>query len=147
MIREETYYASPTVLSGDQLIIIDLGESRTLDTMDESCQSYGAKDYRAPELSLGAYESKASDMYAIGRAMSEVLKIRYKFGDMPVPAPLLDAISFCLQKEPGHRPTAGGLEDMLRKVRFTRSEESGLLTVDLKTVGSGQLSTMSWFTG
>lgn len=157
MIREETYYASPTVLSGDQLVIIDFGESRTLDTMDESCESYGAEDYRAPELGPRAHESKASDIYAIGCAMSEMLKIRYKLklkvgdelkavGDTPVPTPLLDAIGFCLREEPEDRPTAGQLEDMLRKVSFTESEESGLLTVDL-TMGSGRLSEMSWFTG
>lgn len=153
MIREETYYASPTVLWGDQLIIIDFGESRTLDTMYQSCQSYGARDCRAPELALGTPESKASDMYSIGRVMSEVLKIRCKhriegdeaIGDDPVPTPLLHAISCCLRVEPETRPTAEGLEDMMRQVKFTENKESGVLVVDFKEMGSGRLSEMSWF--
>lgn len=159
MIREETYYASPTVLSGDQLIIIDFGESRTLDTIDESCESYGAVDYRAPEISLEKKWSMASDIYAIGRAMSEVLKIRYNklklevgdeledIGNMRVPKPLLDAIGSCLEEEPEKRPAAWELEDTMRNMTFTKSEDSGVLILDLKTMGSDELGKMSWFTG
>lgn len=125
MIREETYFHSPTVLSSDQMVIIDLGDSRTLETVSQSRNMYGNADFRAPEVKSksGRYMSKASDMYAIGRVMAEVLEMGRDLiaKDSLVPAPLVHAAKACLRKDAKERDTAGELVkrlDMIGSAAF-----------------------------
>lgn len=138
MIREETYSKSPTVLSGDLLVIIDLGESRTLKTLSESYNPYGDMEFWAPEVKLGdsgRHMSMESDMYAIGLVMFKVLELRCKIARSSfVPKPLLDAVVSCLQENPERRPTAKQLSDKLHDINSDNHQllESGLGQVDFK---------------
>src|SRR6516162_4787337 len=133
MIRDEEYFQSPTSLSGDRLVIIDLGESRTLDTMTVSDGSYGYRDFRAPEATSGMLMGKESDMYAVGRAMIRVLERRWDIvheklttgekgftGRKLVPKPLLDAALECLKHKKERRPTAEKLLGKLKGIISTR---------------------------
>lgn len=135
MIREETYSKSSTVLSGDLVVIIDLGESRTLKTLSESYNPYGNADYWAPEVKLGRHMSMESDMYAIGLVMFQILELRCKIARSPVvPKPLLDAVVSCLQEKPERRPTAKQLSDNLHDINLNNHQllESGLGQVAFK---------------
>ncbi|KAM3435356.1 hypothetical protein MY4824_004937 [Beauveria thailandica] len=113
MIREETFYRSPTLQSGDQLVIIDLGESRTVESLPSSYNGYGDREFWAPELRSLLW-SKASDMYAIGRVMLKMLEVRCTFSNtQQVPAPLGRAIQCCLPVVPAQRSNA---EQLLAKL-------------------------------
>lgn len=134
MIREETYSRSPTILSSDQLVIIDFGESRTLETVSESYNIYGDDDYRAPEVKSGSDMSMKSDMYAIGRIMIKILELGHEnIGkNRLVPKPLLDVAEVCLQKDPNRRATAQELSLILNRTNSDHYKllESGLGFVD-----------------
>ncbi|KAL6414175.1 hypothetical protein AUP68_00693 [Ilyonectria robusta] len=144
MIREETYFQSPTVLSSDQLVIIDLGDSRTLETLSQSSNMYGNANFRAPEVKSksGRYMSKESDMYAIGRVMAEVLEKGCDLiaKDSLVPAPLVHAAKACLRKDAKKRDTAGELVkrlDMIGSAAFKLLESGhGLVSAQGPPVSS-----------
>ncbi|KAK8143589.1 hypothetical protein G3M48_007035 [Beauveria asiatica] len=113
MIREETFYRSPTLQSGDQLVVIDLGESRTVESLPSSYNGYGDREFWAPELRSLLW-SKASDMYAIGRVMLKMLEVRCTFSNtQQVPAPLGRVIQCCLPVVPAQRSNA---EQLLAKL-------------------------------
>jgi hypothetical protein len=91
-------------------------------------------EYRAPELALGAPATTASDIYAVGIILYEVLSGRPPFvgldpaaiaelhqGAQPpsipgLPNPLWLPIAACLDKNPRHRPGASELAALLRDV-------------------------------
>lgn len=116
MIREETFYRSTTSLSGDQLMIIDLGESRTVRSLPDSINAYGDREFWAPELESSSW-SKASDMYAIGRVMLKILQLCCAPSNTQrVPAPLGHAVKSCLPVDPARRATVDQLLARLNRV-------------------------------
>ncbi len=137
MIREQQYSRGLTSPSGLQLVLIDLGESRTLGTLEQSFGSYGYRDFRAPEVTSGRFASQASDIFSVGCAMIAVLgwgreaaRARDPDGDdgqFLVPGPLQDLAWQCVNEDVGLRPEADELLDRVKEIiaaRF-RVQKSG----------------------
>jgi pimeloyl-ACP methyl ester carboxylesterase/hemoglobin-like flavoprotein len=109
------------------------GDSTSLNAVE------GTPLYMAPELWRGAAASPASDVYALGLVIWELLG-----GDLPhaglhgvalvnailaegvpsiatrrqdVPAPFAELIARCVDRDPGRRPTCAGLRDELEALR------------------------------
>jgi serine/threonine protein kinase len=117
MIRDESHFQSLTTLSSDRIVLIDLGESRTLETLPMSANTYGDNDFRAPEVSSGCQMGKESDMYSIGRVMFKMLEKGLKeASDRRVPKPLLDVTNGCLRRDPKRRLTAEALSARIAKI-------------------------------
>lgn len=126
MIREKRFTRSPTVASSDQLVIIDFGESRTLDTLDESMNTYGYHEFWAPEVKNGRTMSMASDIYAVGEVMRRMLRKRCEIAGSPlVPKPLLDTVWTCLRRDTAARLTANQLSKNIGRINWQRFVRSG----------------------
>lgn len=109
----------------------DLGSSRLLDTLTSTytLNEQGTYAYKAPEVTAGARASEKSDIYSLGCAVFALATGEPPFGIGPEAAArhrneqpdltkvndqrLVQVLQWMLAKEPGSRPSAGWVLDML----------------------------------
>jgi eukaryotic-like serine/threonine-protein kinase len=94
------------VVDGSRVSLIDFGLVTRLDS-DGRGEICGTPTYMAPEQRRGEPATVASDLYAVGRLLAEML------GESP-PAPLASVAATALRAEPGERfRSAGAMADAL----------------------------------
>ena len=101
-------------------VVTDFGLARGMDPEDEEAESHvaGTPGYMAPELSNGGAATVASDIYALGVVMYEMLTgrrpVQPKARPPDAEAPLQRVVMRCLEKNPADRfASAGALVEAL----------------------------------
>jgi serine/threonine protein kinase, bacterial len=121
------------LLAGGQVRLADFGIARIVGDQSATTTGIvlGTAHYLAPEMLTGGQPSPASDMYALGITLYEVLAGQPPFtghvgaimhdhiATVParipgLPDPLWDLVSACLSKQPEARPAAGAMSRALR---------------------------------
>ena len=113
--------------------LTDFGIARLVDAADQvtTATTYGTPDYMAPEIALTGASGPASDLYALGITLYELVVGRTPHGGgqalavlarhierapkrLPgIPDPLWEVIVACTAREPGDRPEAAAVAEYL----------------------------------
>src|SRR6516162_9577867 len=119
---------SNILLAEDGPHVIDFGIARAIDASGITARS-GTAGFMAPEVLLGRPLTPACDVFALGMVLASAIGIR-PFGDGPIEAvsyrvvheepelgeldpPFGELIAACLAKEPGTRPAAATILELL----------------------------------
>jgi len=119
---------SNILLAEDGPHVIDFGIARAIDAAGITARS-GTAGFMAPEVLLGRPLTPACDVFALGMVLASAIGIR-PFGDGPIEAvsyrvvheepelgeldpPFGELIAACLAKEPGTRPAAATILELL----------------------------------
>lgn len=112
------------------LVITDLGEGCASDAEQSLGRKYyGNIEFWAPEIRRSHVYTFASDVYAVGILIADMVKERWKAvltrtgtADRSVPSCILEIINWCIHPEPKNRPSADSL------YRHVQDLHSSLLT-------------------
>jgi len=140
------HYSRDSAAGADEpvILIADLGEAKALDSISRP-RHYGNPRYWAPEVIKDRKYSKASDIYAFGYLVYEMLVEKWKKDEGPasdrqVPMPVFILMMACWKKIPEDRPTAQQIMDDFEDLERSWGEENSdelsrkMMPMDLDTL-------------